>query len=1139
MPPGGEYLEELWIGIKADYAHLQAGLKMSQNEIKSFVGHIATSSQQLKKFGRTTTIVSAVVVAFGAVINKVFAKFEQSMANTISVLGATSESIDQLNAAARRMGETTIFSASEAADAMYYLASAGYDANQVMGALKGTLDLAAATQFDLAETTRIVVSTLNAFGLEAAQAGRISNTFSAIISASQATMGKLGDSMKYVAPVMAQLGISVEQTSATLGTLYNSGLEASQAGTYLRQGMIRLQAPTKEAMKAIKNLGLEFNDVNPQMHDMVEIIGAFNKAGAGMIDKGDELAKIFGTRSVNAWQILVKSGAENLTQLTEEITNTNKAAEMAEIQINTFSGAMKLLKSVLQETAIQIGEALQPILRWLVDFLRDAVALFNKMPMGIKTVTVTIIAFAAALGLLVGPMALLLAQLPSLIAMVTGLGVSFQVALGWVGLLSAAVIGITMALGGYIRSQAALNTQVNSVISATKTEQGEFDLLARRYLELKKKITLTTAEKELYLKTIKTLQEKYPNYFKNMDLEKEKFEDAKIAIDNANVSLKDYLNTKIAQAILDDENSKYIEVGKKIAKVQEQLTDSGMKLTQQQAEFNENVKETIDLGNGIKVMVPTLKGLWNSFVGGESGKTMYEDTALSIKSMTGELAKLEAEQNSIYDNITKRQEDVAKLSGLAPKTIIPPVNTDCPEDYHWDDKKGMCVPNNAESSKDAEAEMQLQNAIISIKRKGMEAGLSLLAQNKDKSLEQEKLYLTAKQLLERTDLKNWYDTEKAKLKDMKASKEEMEILETTYASRILDITAKQKEESSNLNEKWAKVDEKNMLNQFNYEADHYADGLENLQGYLAERLSILVGEGKKWTDEYLSILNQMDAIDEEIKRPKQNKMLYDMEIKKREDSKFDSGYSDEYGLQLSKYQDFLQAQLELTVEWSDEYVNILREIEDTKDEMFNNEMEKNRLLFLSMADGANIAASAVAGGFSRMWNFILPKSREAANIMDALWLGIRDSALRAMQQILQDFITQQLMKWIAQIVGFAVGGPGGAALGGVGVDAANAGGFTGSNFGTENYAATGASVVRSGRMKVHAGEVIVPANIVRSNKKEYETASGNKAKTEQPVTNNISFVLNNPVVNDNRYWDEVFETHINPAVDRLNKRLGK
>ena len=197
----------------------------------------------------------------------------------------TKKDMKELGDFARKMGETTIFSASQSADAMYFLASAGFSANQVIGSLQATLQLAAATQFDLAETTRIVVSSLNAYQLKATDAIKVSNVFSAIISSSQATMSRLGESLKYVAPIASQLGISIEQTSAALGELFNSGLQASQAGTSLRQGLIRLQAPTKAATEAIKKLGIHYDDINPQMHSLVEIMDAFNKAGAGKIGR--------------------------------------------------------------------------------------------------------------------------------------------------------------------------------------------------------------------------------------------------------------------------------------------------------------------------------------------------------------------------------------------------------------------------------------------------------------------------------------------------------------------------------------------------------------------------------------------------------------------------------------------------------------------------------------------------------------------------------------------------------------------------------------------------------------------------------------------------------------------------------------
>ncbi len=151
------------------------------------------------------------------------------MANAASVSGATAEEFERMKEVAREMGKSTVFSASEAADAMYYMASAGYKAEQMGEALKPILDLAAATQSDVAFSTDTVIATLNQFGLGAQDAGRVTNVFAAAIGNSQATLDKLSYSMRYVGPVANSLGYSIEQTTAALGLLYNAGFQGEQA----------------------------------------------------------------------------------------------------------------------------------------------------------------------------------------------------------------------------------------------------------------------------------------------------------------------------------------------------------------------------------------------------------------------------------------------------------------------------------------------------------------------------------------------------------------------------------------------------------------------------------------------------------------------------------------------------------------------------------------------------------------------------------------------------------------------------------------------------------------------------------------------------------------------------------------------
>jgi len=263
---------DLVVALRADLSRLTAGLKGGEVQVKSFVGRIVGASEGLRRFGVVATAVGAGMLTMLSKAIGTFAEFEQQIANTASVVGAVGEEMKQLEAEARRVGVTTIFQAQEAANAMYYLASAGLETNEVIGALRGTLALAAATMYNLSDTTFIVVSVLRQWRMEATEATRIANVMAAAISSSQATMLKLGESLKYVGPLAASLGFSLEQTVATLGVVYNAGIAASQAGTALRQSLIRLQAPTGQAYAAMERLGLAVEDISPQYNDMIGII---------------------------------------------------------------------------------------------------------------------------------------------------------------------------------------------------------------------------------------------------------------------------------------------------------------------------------------------------------------------------------------------------------------------------------------------------------------------------------------------------------------------------------------------------------------------------------------------------------------------------------------------------------------------------------------------------------------------------------------------------------------------------------------------------------------------------------------------------------------------------------------------------
>lgn len=349
-------IRNLVVKISADISSLSKGLQSASKNLEKVSKTFTNIGSKL------TSSVTLPVVAMGAAIVKTSASFEQSMANAASVAGATGEEFEKMTLLAREMGAKTVFSASDAADALYYMASAGYKVDQMADSIEATLNLASATQYDLAATTDIVIATLNQFGLEASSAERVTNVFASAIGNSMASMDKLSNSMGYVGPVANSLGYQIEETVGALSILYNAGYDGSTAGTTLRQALVSLMNPSSAALKVFEDLGLSFDDLNPATNDFASIVDRLGESG---MDTAQAM-EVFGARGGPGMLALMSKGGKAINDMTKSITGTSKATEMAEIQLNTLTGQWKILKSELEEIAISFGDVLIPIIRELI-----------------------------------------------------------------------------------------------------------------------------------------------------------------------------------------------------------------------------------------------------------------------------------------------------------------------------------------------------------------------------------------------------------------------------------------------------------------------------------------------------------------------------------------------------------------------------------------------------------------------------------------------------------------------------------------------------------------------------------------------------------------------------------------------------
>jgi TP901 family phage tail tape measure protein len=317
------------------------------------------------------TAVALGATAVGAALASsvgVAAGFQQSMANVNSVLGGGQEQFEQLSAVAREAGASTIFSASQAADALYFMASAGMNAGQASAALKDTLNLAAAGNLDLAQASEIVTGTLAQFSLRAEDAGRVANVLAAGASATNSDVAQLGQAMQNAGPMAANLGMSIEQTTAALGIFANSNIKGAEAGTALKSMLGSMLTATKEGSTALAEMGLTYDDINPSMHSYGEIMSTLNEKHM----TASQSVKIFGKEMASNALVAVK-GASDYDTLTQKITGTDKAAEMAAIQTNTMQGSMKELSSAVEEAQIALGNTLIPGLTAFIDTVTWAV----------------------------------------------------------------------------------------------------------------------------------------------------------------------------------------------------------------------------------------------------------------------------------------------------------------------------------------------------------------------------------------------------------------------------------------------------------------------------------------------------------------------------------------------------------------------------------------------------------------------------------------------------------------------------------------------------------------------------------------------------------------------------------------------
>ncbi|MGN9222421.1 phage tail tape measure protein [Coprococcus comes] len=407
----GTITQEQYDGLQREIVETEQELKRLEEQanqsatalqkISATGEKLQTVGSNIESAGKKLLPVTGAVTALGTAAVKTAADFDTAMSQVAAVSGATGSDLDALRDKAREMGAKTKFSASEAAEAMNYMAMAGWKTTDMLGGIEGIMNLAAASGEDLATTSDIVTDALTAFGLSADDSGHFADVLAAASSNANTNVSMMGETFKYCAPIAGALGFSVEDTAEAIGLMANAGIKSSQAGTSLRTIMNNLTGELKICGSSIGEVTIATTNADGSMRGLSDILADCRVAFSGLSEseKAAAAETLVGKNAMSGFLALMNAGEADINKLSGAIENCDgKSAEMAATMQDNLAGQLQILKSQLEELAISFGELLMPAIRTIVGWIQQFVDWLNGMDESTKKVIMTVALLAAALG---------------------------------------------------------------------------------------------------------------------------------------------------------------------------------------------------------------------------------------------------------------------------------------------------------------------------------------------------------------------------------------------------------------------------------------------------------------------------------------------------------------------------------------------------------------------------------------------------------------------------------------------------------------------------------------------------------------------------------------------------------------------
>ncbi|MGJ0616589.1 phage tail tape measure protein [Bifidobacterium pseudocatenulatum] len=389
------------IRLMADTASYEAAMTRAGSTAKTVASGMEHTGRKSALIASGMTAAGLAVAAFGVAAVKMAADFDQQMSTVQANTGATSAQMDQLRAAAIEAGASTVYSASDSADAINDLGKAGMSVTDILtGGLSGALNLAASDGMAVGDAAEYMANALSMFHLKGSQASQVADTLAAGAGKAVGNVSDFGEALNNCGAQANSFGMNVQETTGVLALFAQNGTIGAEAGTQLNSMLMKLAAPSAEASNTMKELGISAYDAQHHFVGMANFAGQLQKAEKGLTDeqRNQANATIFGSYAIKAANYLYEAGESGVNKWTKAVSESGYAAEQAAAKNNNLKGDLENLSGSMESLMISVGEGAQGPLRKMVQGLDTLVDAFAGLPSGAQQTLVVMASLAGVFG---------------------------------------------------------------------------------------------------------------------------------------------------------------------------------------------------------------------------------------------------------------------------------------------------------------------------------------------------------------------------------------------------------------------------------------------------------------------------------------------------------------------------------------------------------------------------------------------------------------------------------------------------------------------------------------------------------------------------------------------------------------------